>query len=100
LKKNLEKGKVLFSLGKLGKTRFSNFLRFFFWIDLFSAFGQVFRGVHKESGISLAIKVLPTKDQAIEKEVELMKAMRNAAIVSYYGTCKTKHNFWVGIDFL
>jgi serine/threonine protein kinase len=59
------------------------------------AFGQVYKGVHRESKFNLAIKVLPSKDQAIEKEIELMKAMRNSSIVSYYGTCKTKNNIWV-----
>ena len=65
------------------------------WI--YSAFGSVFKGCHKESGSILAVKVLPKKDEAIEKEIEIMKQMRNASTVSYYGTCKTENNFWVSI---
>lgn len=48
----------------------------------------------------MAIKVLPKKDEAIEKEIEIMKGLVHSATVSYYGTCKTDDNFWVFIKFL
>lgn len=63
------------------------------------AFGTVYRGLHRESGFEVAIKVLPKEDEDIEKEIDLMRGMRNPSVVSYFGTCKTEDSLWILLDY-
>eukprot|EP00475_Leptophrys_vorax_P044973 TRINITY_DN9205_c0_g1_i1.p1 TRINITY_DN9205_c0_g1~~TRINITY_DN9205_c0_g1_i1.p1 ORF type:complete len:791 (-),score=185.16 TRINITY_DN9205_c0_g1_i1:1835-4207(-) len=68
-------------------------------------FGTVYRAQHIESGMEMAAKLVAAKDtkqeQAIRKEIELLKILKHDNIVSYYGCAgpDKKGLLWILMDF-
>ncbi|KAK4051572.1 kinase that interacts with cdc31p [Microbotryomycetes sp. JL201] len=71
------------------------------------AYGGVYKGVHKPTGLVVALKVidLDTPDDdisEIQKEVALLSEMRDAArhnITLYHGCYLSGHELWIAMDF-
>jgi len=65
------------------------------------AYGGVFKAIHKETGFPLAVKVIPTKQDAkvaLAKEVNVLKKCKNANILSYYGSVIKDNEVWILMD--
>ena len=60
-------------------------------------YGAVYRARHKETGFTLAIKMIDLADEAekIMHEIDILKKCRNANIVSYYGSVVNDRKLWV-----
>ena len=63
---------------------------FVFFNSSFGNFlGEVWLGVHKESGFQVAIKTITVENKEaaddIRKEIDILKKCKNVSIVSYYG---------------
>ena len=69
------------------------------WIKIFRACGSVLKAVHRASGFELAIKVVKqtnkTVQQALEKEIQVLKKCRSPLVVEYYGTVLRDDCVWV-----
>ncbi|EFA75800.1 putative protein serine/threonine kinase [Heterostelium album PN500] len=65
-------------------------------------YGAVFRALHRESGTTLAVKVLsitPTRIADIEKEIDLLKKCRCQSVLSYYGSIAKLAELWILMDY-
>ena len=62
------------------------------------AFGEVYKAVHRETGFVVAVKIIPVTNssqaQTVRKEIELMRQIRNANVVSYFGTSPRLDKMW------
>jgi serine/threonine protein kinase len=69
------------------------------------SFGAVYRGIHRATGIELAIKEIKDaaqREDAVEEiknEVDILKKCQHNAIVSYYGTIKSGPDIWILMDY-
>jgi serine/threonine protein kinase len=65
------------------------------------SFGQVYRAVHRASGLEMAIKMVNAENEStareIAAEVDILKACRHTNIVSYYGcwSDKDERRLWI-----
>jgi serine/threonine protein kinase len=66
-------------------------------------FGAVYKAKHKESKFILAIKIVSVGENARENEIadeiEVLKSLHHECIVSYYGSCWSKTNLWILMDY-
>ncbi|GAM22098.1 hypothetical protein SAMD00019534_052730 [Acytostelium subglobosum LB1] len=65
-------------------------------------YGAVFRALHRESGTTLAVKVLsitPSRIADIEKEIDLLKKCRCQSVLSYYGSIAKLAELWILMDY-
>lgn len=96
-KKKLEKGK---KKKKLNRKIFFFFKKTKFFFVKNSAFGTVYRAVHKQTRFVIAIKVLPSGDATdIEKEIGILRQCRDPNIVSYYGSNIKGNLLWILMEF-
>lgn len=69
------------------------------------SFGAVYRGIHKATGIELAIKEIKDaaeREEAVEEiknEVDILKKCQHNSVVSYYGTIKSGSDIWILMDY-
>jgi serine/threonine protein kinase len=79
---------------------FSTFFSVLFVICITSAFGSVYRGKNKKTGVIAAIKKIELQEEedAIDvlKEIEILDSCDFETIVKYYGTYKESMKcYWV-----
>ncbi len=59
----------------------------------------MFKATHKDTGLVLAIKKVSLSSkqhkEEIQKEIEILKKLRNSYIVSYFGSCSVGNELWV-----
>lgn len=68
------------------------------------AFGAVFRAIHIETQFTIAIKKVPlgaktSFEEAIKKEISILKQCRHHFIVQYYGCFFKEQHLWILMDF-
>ncbi|KAL6064146.1 STE/STE20/MST protein kinase, variant 3 [Balamuthia mandrillaris] len=66
------------------------------------AYGSVYKGKHKASGLVMAIKSMSNLGPAaesVEKEIEILKQCKHKHIVQYYGCCPKGKTLWILMDF-
>eukprot|EP01090_Pellita_catalonica_P007295 TRINITY_DN17894_c0_g1_i1.p1 TRINITY_DN17894_c0_g1~~TRINITY_DN17894_c0_g1_i1.p1 ORF type:complete len:612 (-),score=97.54 TRINITY_DN17894_c0_g1_i1:46-1881(-) len=68
------------------------------------AYGVVFKAVQKQSGFTLVVKeiaIQPDKEDAIRKEIDILKSCRHQNIVQYFGSCASPepNKFWILMEF-
>ena len=63
----------------------------------YSAYGAVFKAMHKESGQLLAIKQVPVDSdlQEIIKEISIMQQCDSPYVVKYFGSYFKNTDLWV-----
>ena len=68
---------------------------------LFSSYGSVYKAMHKESGIVVALKIVPVDDDLddIVKEINVMNGCDCDAIVRYFGSYFKNEHLWMFIEF-
>jgi len=69
------------------------------------SFGEVFRGIDKQTQQEVAIKVLDLKRAAgdiedIQKEISILSQCHDKHITRYYGSFKVGHKLWIVMEFL
>jgi Protein kinase domain len=65
------------------------------------AFGSVYRGVHRKSGMEVAIKSVLLGEGAcaeIENEMDILKKCRHPNVVPYYGCVPRADRIWILMD--
>jgi len=65
------------------------------------AYGAVYRAVHRETDMVIAIKELPNLVNQVElqKEIDILKKCSHQNIVCYYGTCQLANSLWILMDY-
>jgi serine/threonine protein kinase len=61
------------------------------------AYGAVYRAVHCETDMVIAIKELPNlvNQEELQKEIDILKKCSHQNIVCYFGTCQLASSLWV-----
>ena len=64
---------------------------------IYSAYGAVYKAMHKESGKLLAIKQVPVDSdlQEIIKEISIMQQCDSPYVVKYFGSYFKNTDLWV-----
>lgn len=65
------------------------------------SYGLVYKARHKDSGLIVAIKKIPTEGKlsSIKKEIAIMKECKSPYIVSYYGSFLKDKNLWLIMEY-
>lgn len=71
-----------------------------FFLVLYSAYGAVYKAIHTDTSLTVAIKKVKlagskhTREE-IKKEIDVLKKCRHFNIVSYWGCCFYEEELWV-----
>lgn len=65
------------------------------------AYGAVYRAVHRETDMVIAIKELPNlvNQEELQKEIDILKKCSHQNIVCYFGTCQLASSLWILMDY-
>ena len=63
----------------------------------FRSYGSVLKAIHRKTGRTVAIKLVPVEAELKEltREIEILKSCQNRHIVRYYGSYFKKGELWV-----
>mmetsp|Transcript_22269 Transcript_22269/g.19112 ORF Transcript_22269/g.19112 Transcript_22269/m.19112 type:complete len:121 (+) Transcript_22269:74-436(+) len=65
------------------------------------SYGCVYKARHKDSGLIVAIKIIPTNGDlsSIKREIKIMKECNSPYIVSYYGSFLKDAKLWLIMEY-
>lgn len=65
------------------------------------SFGSVYKAIHKQTGMPLAVKIIQDVENAddIKNEIDILKKCKHSCVVNLYGTVRNDNDIWILMDF-
>ena len=65
------------------------------------SYGQVWKALHKQSGNTVAVKILPISSdiESLRKEIYILKQCKSPYIIQYYGSYLKDNDLWLILEY-